>query len=197
MCGNLPCAAGVACVGDEIAPDYRVRPDGHADSRTDCCRSWQTYTNQQLGYSVMFPGKPVEATGTYRTDLVPEATTHYAKLVDGSTTFVVLGVATGQPDEGTTFLGEFEYWLTQIGQIALDNISGLNVGMQLERQHKAIVAASSMLLRILRSDASPWASVLRVEGVRSEVLTMHITLTWRDYCEAERMRNAFAVSWTI
>jgi hypothetical protein len=38
---------------------------------------------------------------------------------------------------------------------------------------------------------SPWASVLRVEGGRSEVIAMHITVTWRDYCEAERMRNAF------
>ncbi len=36
-------------------------------------------------------------------------------------------------------------------------------------------------------------TVLRVEGVRSEVVAMHITLTWRDYCEAERMRNTFAL----
>ena len=57
----------------------------------------------------------------------------------------------------------------------------------------AIITTSSILLPILRSDASPWASVLRVEGVRSEVIAMHITLTWRDYCEAERMRNAFAL----
>jgi hypothetical protein len=57
----------------------------------------------------------------------------------------------------------------------------------------AIVAASSILLPMLRSDASLWASVLRVEGVRSEVIAMHITLAWRHYREAERMRNAFAL----
>lgn len=95
--------------------------------------AWETYTNQQLGYSVMFPGKPVEATGTYRTDLVPEGQTHYAKLTDETGTYVALEVDTGQPAEGTTMLGEFEYWLTQIGPVALDSISRLNVGMQYGR----------------------------------------------------------------
>lgn len=95
--------------------------------------AWETYTNESMGYSVMFPAKPTEGSGTYRTDLVAGATTHYAKLTDGEDTFVAMEVDTAQPDEGATLVGEFEYWLSQIGEIALDNISRLNVGMQYGR----------------------------------------------------------------
>jgi hypothetical protein len=96
--------------------------------------AWQTYTNRALGFSVMLPGTPTEGSGTYKTDLVPGGVpTHYAKLIDGDTTFVALEIDTGQPDEGTSLVGEFEYWLSQIGDIALDSISRLNVGMEYGR----------------------------------------------------------------
>jgi hypothetical protein len=95
--------------------------------------AWQTYSNDKLGYSVEFPGKPVEGSGAYRTDLVVDAPTHYAALKDGDTSFVALEIDTGQPEEGTALMGEFEYWLTQIGDIALDSVSRLNVGMQYGR----------------------------------------------------------------
>jgi hypothetical protein len=95
--------------------------------------AWQTYTNEPLGYSVMFPGKPTEGTGVYRSDLVPGATTHYATLKDGDSTFIAIEIDTGQAEEGASLVGEFEYWLTQIGHITLDNLSRLNVGMEYGR----------------------------------------------------------------
>ena len=45
---------------------------------------------------------------------------------------------------------------------------------------------------IIRSDAAPWASVARVEGVRSEVIATDIGIVWASYCEAERMSNKYA-----
>ena len=46
---------------------------------------------------------------------------------------------------------------------------------------------------VIRSDPSPWASVARVESVRSDIIAMHITLTWENYCVAERLRNGLAM----
>jgi hypothetical protein len=57
----------------------------------------------------------------------------------------------------------------------------------------AVVAVMGAAMPIIRSDASPWASVLRVESVRSEILAMHITLTWSSYCQAARLKNALAM----
>lgn len=95
--------------------------------------AWETYTKEALGYSVMMPGKPTEGTGIYRSDLVPGATTHFLKLVDGDTTFLALEIDTAEPNEGTSLTGEFEYWLSQIGNIAANNVSRLNVGMEYGR----------------------------------------------------------------
>ena len=60
--------------------------------------AWQTYTNEPLGYSVMFPGKPTEGTGIYRSDLVSSATTHYATLKDGNSTFIAIEIDTERPE---------------------------------------------------------------------------------------------------
>lgn len=46
---------------------------------------------------------------------------------------------------------------------------------------------------VIRSDPSPWASVVRVESVRSEILAMHVTLTRASYCAAERAHNVLAM----
>jgi len=94
---------------------------------------WEIYNNEALGYTVMFPGKPTEGTGVYKSDLIPGAPTHFATLKDGESTFIALEVDTGQPEEGTALMGEFEYWLGQIGDITVNNVVRLNVGMQYGR----------------------------------------------------------------
>ena len=57
----------------------------------------------------------------------------------------------------------------------------------------ALVAVMGTATPIIRSDASPWASVVRVESVRSDILAMHLTLTWSSYCEAARLKNVLAM----
>ena len=95
--------------------------------------AWQTYTNEPLGYSVMFPAKPKEGTGVYRSDLAPNAMTHYSTLKDGDTTFIALEIDTGRVEDGAILMGEFEYWLGHFGDIALDNVSRLTAGMEYGR----------------------------------------------------------------
>ena len=95
--------------------------------------AWETYNNEALGYTVMFPGKPTDGSGIYKSDLIPGAVTHFATLKDGDSTFLALEIDTGQPEEGTALMGEFEYWLGQIGRIAVNNVARLNVGMQYGR----------------------------------------------------------------
>lgn len=94
---------------------------------------WETYSNQALGYNVMLPGKPVESTGIYRSDLLRGAPTHVATLTDGDTTFIALEVDTGEPEEGTAIVGELENWLNQMGRVAANSVSRLNVGMEYGR----------------------------------------------------------------
>ena len=57
----------------------------------------------------------------------------------------------------------------------------------------ALVAVMGTAMPIIRSDASPWASVVRVESVRSDIVAMHLTLTWTGYCEAARLKNVLAM----
>src|SRR5690242_14680231 len=57
----------------------------------------------------------------------------------------------------------------------------------------AVVAMMGAAMPIIRSDASPWAGIARVEGVRSEIVAMHITLTWSGYCQAARLKNVLAM----
>src|SRR5437868_6607797 len=57
----------------------------------------------------------------------------------------------------------------------------------------ALVVVMGTAMPIIRSDASPWASVVRVESVRSDILAMHLTLTWSSYCEAARLKNVLAM----
>jgi hypothetical protein len=71
--------------------------------------------------------------GVYRSDLVRNGATHYAALKDGNETFVALEIDTGLREDGASLMGEYEYWLSQIGDIALDSISRLNVGMEYGR----------------------------------------------------------------
>jgi hypothetical protein len=95
--------------------------------------AWEPYTNEAQGYSVQFPGKPTERTGVYRAELVTEAPTHFATLKDGQTSFTVLVIDTGLPEEGGILMGEFEYWLAYYGDIALNTVSRLNIGAQYGR----------------------------------------------------------------
>lgn len=57
----------------------------------------------------------------------------------------------------------------------------------------ALAAGLGAAAPIIRSDPSPWASVARVESVRSDIIAMHITLTWENYCVAERLNNGLAM----
>src|SRR5437660_7251164 len=57
----------------------------------------------------------------------------------------------------------------------------------------AVIAVAGAVTPIIRSDASPWSSVARVESVRAEIVAMHITLTWSNYCEAARAKNLLAM----
>ena len=100
---------------------------------TPAFAAWETYTNEPLGYSVMFPGKPKEGTGVYRSDLAPNAATHYATLKDGNSTFISTEIDTGRVDDGAILMGEFEYWLGHFGDIRLDNVSRLTQGMEYGR----------------------------------------------------------------
>ena len=60
--------------------------------------AWQSYENEPLGYSVMFPAEPSEGTGFYRSDLAPNAPTHYSSLQDGDSTFIAMVIDTGRVD---------------------------------------------------------------------------------------------------
>jgi hypothetical protein len=95
--------------------------------------AWEEYTNQALGYSVQFPGKPTEGNGVYRAELVREGRTHFATLRSGDATFTALVIETGLPAEGAILMGEFEYWLAYYGDIALNTVSRLNIGLQYGR----------------------------------------------------------------
>ncbi len=95
--------------------------------------AWQKYENEPLGYGVMFPAEPTEGTGFYRSDLAPNAPTHFAKLEDGESTFIALVIETGRVEDGAILLGEIEYWLGHIGDIVLNSISRLNTGMEYGR----------------------------------------------------------------
>ena len=95
--------------------------------------AWEPYTNEAVGYTVQFPGKPTEKTGVYRAELVTEGATHYATVKDGDATFTVLEIDTGLPEEGAILMGEFEYWLAYYGDIALNTVSRLNIGGQYGR----------------------------------------------------------------
>jgi hypothetical protein len=95
--------------------------------------AWQAYENEALGYSVMFPAEPVEGTGVYRADLVPAGATHYTQLRQGDATFTVVVIETGRSEDGAIVIGEFEYWLGHLGDIALNTISRLNTGMEYGR----------------------------------------------------------------
>ena len=57
----------------------------------------------------------------------------------------------------------------------------------------ALAAVLGAAAPVIRSDPSPWASVARVETVRSDIIAMHITLTWENYCTAERLNNRLAM----
>jgi len=56
-----------------------------------------------------------------------------------------------------------------------------------------VAAIGSIAAPIIRSDAAPWASIERVEGVRSAVIATDIGIVWASYCEAERMNNRYAL----
>jgi hypothetical protein len=95
--------------------------------------AWQSYKNEKLGYAVVFPTAPVEATGTYKSDLIPGAPTTYATARDGDGTFLALVVDTGRPDDGTIIMGEFEYFLSHFGDVVVNTTLRLNVGMEYGR----------------------------------------------------------------
>lgn len=95
--------------------------------------AWQTYLNEPLGFSVMFPGKPTEGKGMYRSDLVPEGVTDFVSFKDGDASFVAMVIQTGRNDDGAIVMGEFEYWLGHFGEMALNNVSRLNIGMEYGR----------------------------------------------------------------
>ena len=95
--------------------------------------AWQSYENEPLGYSVMFPAEPSEGTGFYRSDLAPNAPTHFSRLEDGDSTFIAMVIDTGRVEDGAILMGEIEYWLGHIGDIVLNNISRLNTGMEYGR----------------------------------------------------------------
>jgi len=95
--------------------------------------AWQSYENEPLGYTVMFPAEPIEGTGFYRSDLAPNAPTHFAKLEDGDSSFFAIVIDTGRVEDGAILIGEIEYWLGHIGDIVLNTISRLNTGMEYGR----------------------------------------------------------------
>jgi hypothetical protein len=95
--------------------------------------AWQGYENEELGYSVSFPGEPSEGTGIYRSDLAFDAPTHYTRLVDGDAVYSVTVIDTGRVDEGAIVINEFEYWLGHFGDISLNTVSRLNTGMEYGR----------------------------------------------------------------
>jgi hypothetical protein len=95
--------------------------------------AWQAYKNEKLGYAVVFPTAPTEATGNYKSDLIPGAPTTYATARDGDGTFLTLVVDTGRPEDGTAIMGEFEYFLSLFGDVVVNTTSRLNVGMEYGR----------------------------------------------------------------
>ncbi len=95
--------------------------------------AWSGYENEALGYAITFPGTPVEHTGSYTSDLIENAPTHYSLYQEGDGMFMVLVVDTGRLEDGTVIMGEFEYWLTHFGDVVVNTTSRLNVGMEYGR----------------------------------------------------------------
>ncbi|MEY4878987.1 MAG: hypothetical protein RJB62_456 [Pseudomonadota bacterium] len=95
--------------------------------------AWTGYENEEFGYAITFPGTPTEATGNYRSDLIPGAPAHYSLYEEGDGMFMVLVVDTGRLEDGAVLLGEFEYWLSHFGDIVVNTTVRLNVGMEYGR----------------------------------------------------------------
>jgi hypothetical protein len=80
--------------------------------------AWKEYPLPQLGFVVEFPADPTSSTGSYRTILVPSATTHIYSLKEDHAIYVATAVdLMDHKDEGANILGEAEFNLTMLGDV--------------------------------------------------------------------------------
>ncbi len=91
--------------------------------------AWKEYPQPQLGFVVEFPSEPAGSTGTYKTGLVPSATTHIYSVKEEHAVYVATVVdLLDRKEEGATLLGEAESFLTGLGDVASISTSRVEPG---------------------------------------------------------------------
>lgn len=81
---------------------------------------WEQYFNEELGFSVSFPGMPEEKTGSYTTRRVPNVVSHYALVATENAAYSAAVVETGENDGGLTILGDADFTFSQLGDVVLN-----------------------------------------------------------------------------
>ena len=85
--------------------------------------AWKEYPQPQLGFVVEFPADPAASTGSYKTTLVPSATTHIYSVKEDQALYVATVVdLLDRKEEGATLLGEAESMMTQLGDVIPDEL---------------------------------------------------------------------------
>lgn len=91
--------------------------------------AWKEYPQPQLGFVVEFPADPASSTGTYKTTLVPSATTHIYSVKEEHALYVATVIdLLDRKEEGATLLGEAESLITQLGDVTSISVSRVEPG---------------------------------------------------------------------
>jgi hypothetical protein len=96
---------------------------------TSGAAAWKEYPQPQLGFIVEFPAVPAVAAGTYRTTLVPTATTHIYSVKEDHAAYVATVVdLLDRKEEGAILLGEAESIVTELGDVTSISTSRVEPG---------------------------------------------------------------------
>ena len=91
--------------------------------------SWKEYPQPQLGFVVEFPADPEASAGNYRTTLVPSTTVHNYSLKEDRALYVATVVdLPDRKEEGAILLGEAEFNIRQLGDVASISMSRVEPG---------------------------------------------------------------------
>jgi hypothetical protein len=91
--------------------------------------AWKEYPQPQLGFVVEFPADPASSMGSYKTTLVPGATSHIFSLKDEQALYVATVIdLPDRKEEGATLLGEAESMMRQLGDVTSVSASRVEPG---------------------------------------------------------------------
>lgn len=91
--------------------------------------AWKEYPQPQLGFVVEFPSEPQASTGSYKTTLVPSATSRIFAVKEDHALYVASVIdLLDRKEEGATLLGEAESILGLLGDITSISVSRVEPG---------------------------------------------------------------------